>query len=123
MINNYKNEKVKLQVWDRLPRPETDAITVSILKSTPEISKDPAYLRGPRTQNLLRWDVTVEPNATGEKAMTIQYDFKMELDRNMTISDLQSAGVFGTAGLAQLETALAPPPPPNWPRSTRPWPS
>ena len=50
---------------------------------------------GHARQNLLRWDVTVEPNAIGEKALTIQYEFKMELDRNMTISDLQSAGAFG----------------------------
>ena len=48
LVSNYKNEKVKLQVWDRLPQAETDAVTVSILKSTPELSKDPAYLRGPR---------------------------------------------------------------------------
>jgi uncharacterized protein (TIGR02231 family) len=90
LINNFKNEKVKLQVFDRLPRPENDSITVSILSSKPEISKDRAYLRGPRTQNILRWDVMVEPNTAGDKALSIQYDFKMELDRNMTISDLQT---------------------------------
>ena len=95
LVSNYKNEKVKLQVWDRLPKADTDAVTINILKSSPELSKDPAYLKGPRTQNLLRWDVTVEPNATGEKALAIQYEFKLELDRNMTISDFQSAGVFG----------------------------
>jgi uncharacterized protein (TIGR02231 family) len=95
LVSNYKNEKVKLQVWDRLPKAETDAVTINILKTSPELSKDPAYLRGPRAQNLLRWDVTVEPNAIGEKALPIQYEFKLELDRNMTISDFQSAGVFG----------------------------
>ena len=118
----YKNEKVKLQVWDRLPRAETDAVTVSLVKSTPEISKDPAYLREQRTQNLLRWDVTVEPNATGEKALAIQYEFKMELDRQMTISDFQSAGAFGKPAATQLGR-WPPPPPPSRPGSTRPWPS
>lgn len=103
LVNNFKNEAVKMQVWDRLPRPETDAITVSVLKSAPELSEDPLYLRGPRTQNLLRWDVTAEPNANGEKALAIQYEFKMELDRNMTISDLQSAGAFGNPGAARVE--------------------
>jgi uncharacterized protein (TIGR02231 family) len=101
-VSNFKNEQVKIQVWDRLPRPENDAVTVSIIKTTPEISKDPAYLRGPRTQNLLRWDVAVEPNANGEKALNIQYEFKMELDRNMTISDLQSAGASSNATSTQL---------------------
>ena len=95
LISNFKNEKVKLQVWDRLPKADTDQVTINITKTLPELSKDPAYLSGPRKQNLLRWDVTVEPNSTGEKAMPIQYEFKMELDRQMTISEFQSAGVFG----------------------------
>jgi uncharacterized protein (TIGR02231 family) len=101
-VSSFKNEQVKLQVWDRLPRPETDAISLNIVKSTPELSTDPAYVRGPRTQNLLRWDVTVEPNANGEKAVAIQYEFKMELDRNMTISDLQSAATSTNPGAGQL---------------------
>ncbi len=95
MVSNYKNEKVKLQVWDRLPKADTDAVTIQVTKTTPELSKDPAYLRTQRPQNLLRWDVVVEPNAVGEKAMPIQYEFKLELDRQMTITEFQSAGVFG----------------------------
>ena len=58
-----------------------------------------------------------EPNATGEKALSIQYDFKIEMALDMTISDLRSE--FGK-GLAQLNRLR---PPPNWPRSTPPWPS
>jgi uncharacterized protein (TIGR02231 family) len=110
LVNNFKNEKIKLQVWDRLPKAENDAVTVNLLKSAPELSKDAAYLKGPRTQNLLRWDVTVEPNAAGEKAFPIQYEFKLELDRNMTISEFQSAGVFGQPKPAgQLALAAATP--------------
>jgi hypothetical protein len=98
LVSSFKNEEIKLQVWDRLPLAESDAVNISVVKTTPELSKDPAYLRGPRTQNLLRWDVTVKPNSTGEKAMPIEYEFKMELDRQMTISNFQSAGVFGQPG-------------------------
>ncbi len=107
VISNFKNEKVNLQVWDRLPQAETDAVNISLVKTTPELSKDAAYLRGPRTKNLLRWDVTVEPNAIGDKAMPIQYEFKMELDRQMTISNFQSAGVFGPQA-PQQQLVLAP---------------
>ena len=94
-VSNFKNEKVKLQVWDRLPQAETDAVNISLTKTTPELSKEPAYLKGPRTKNLLRWDLMLEPNAINEKAVQIQYEFKMELDRQMTITNFQSAGVFG----------------------------
>jgi len=45
----------------------------------------------------------------GEKALTIQYEFKLELDRNMTISDLQSAGVVDNPAVARLDIAPATP--------------
>jgi len=97
LISSYKPEPVKVQVWDRLPHAENDVVGVSLLKSLPDISKDALYLREQRVNNLLRWDVQVEPNMTGEKALAINYEFKLELDRQMTISSFQSAGVFAPA--------------------------
>jgi len=69
---------------------------VSLLKTSPELSKDPVYQREQRPNNLLRWDVTVEPNAHGEKALAITFEFKLELDRQFTIGGFQTAGVSGT---------------------------
>ncbi len=97
LLSSYKSEKVRLQLWDRLPVAENEAVNVSLLKTTPEISKDAVYVREQRPNNLLRWDVTVEPNTTGEKAMAINYGFKLELDRQMTISSFQSSGTVGTS--------------------------
>jgi uncharacterized protein (TIGR02231 family) len=92
LVSSYKAEKVRLQVWDRLPLAENEtAVNVSIVKAAPEISKEAIYLREHRPNNLLRWDVIVEPNTTGEKALAINYGFKLELDRQMTISSFQTA--------------------------------
>jgi len=121
LVSSYKSERIKLQVWDRLPHPETDAVSVSIQKTTPELSKDALYLREQRPNNLLRWDVSVDPGMNGEKAMSITYDFKLELDRQMTISSFQSVGVVATtptgnmyalppmsaADLAKIKAAMA----------------
>jgi uncharacterized protein (TIGR02231 family) len=85
LVSSYKPEKVKLQVWDRLPHAEGETVGVTLGKASPEVSKDPLYLREERVNNLLRWDVEVEPSMTGEKALALNYEFKMELDRNMTI--------------------------------------
>jgi hypothetical protein len=38
----------------------------------------------------LRWDLEVEPSRSGEKAMTVTYEFSMELDRQMAITGFQS---------------------------------
>jgi hypothetical protein len=90
LISSYKTEKVKLQVWDRLPHAEKEAMGVSLLKVTPELCKDALYLREERTNNLLRWDLEIDPEMRGEKAKKIQYDFQLELDRQATLGSFQT---------------------------------
>jgi hypothetical protein len=81
---------VTLQVWDRLPKGENESVGVNLVKTAPELCKDGIYLRESRPNNLLRWDVEVAPNCNGEKALPINYEFRMELDRQMAISGFQS---------------------------------
>ncbi len=85
LVNSYKPERVNLQVWDRLPTAENEEMGVSLVKATPEVSKDALYVREERPHNLLRWDLEVDPAMNGEKAMTVQYEFKLELDKQKTI--------------------------------------
>ena len=45
LVSNFKAEKAKLQVWDRLPLAhETETTGVSLLKASPELSKDAASI-------------------------------------------------------------------------------
>lgn len=90
LVNSYKTDRAKLQIWDRLPLAENETMGVSLVKANPEVSKEPMYLREERPHNLLRWDVEVDPTMNGEKAQTIQYEFKLELDKQMTIGSFQS---------------------------------
>ena len=55
-----------------------------------KLSEDPLYVRDEKNKNLLRWDAKVEPKQNGEKALTIDYEFKMELDKNVTIGSFLS---------------------------------
>jgi hypothetical protein len=90
LVSSFKSEPVKLQVWDRLPHAEAESVNVNLVKATPEISKDAIYLRESRPNNLLRWDLEVTPGQSGEKALTVAYEFRMELDRQMAIAGFQS---------------------------------
>jgi hypothetical protein len=49
-----------------------------VLETAPKLSQDSAYLRVQRPDNLLRWDLTVKPGQTGEKAAALAYQFKLE---------------------------------------------
>ena len=46
--------------------------------------------REDRPHNLLRWDLELGPERNGEKAQAIQYEFKLELDRQMAIGTFES---------------------------------
>jgi hypothetical protein len=84
-VSSYKDEKVRVQVWDRLPRAENESLNVTLIKSSPEVCKDAVYEREERANNLLRWDVEVDPDMRGEKALKIGYEFKLELDKQASL--------------------------------------
>jgi hypothetical protein len=90
LVSSFKNEPVQLQVWDRLPKGETESVGVILSKCTPELSKDAIYQRESRPNNLLRWDIEVPANSNGEKAFAITYEFRLELDRQMAITGFLS---------------------------------
>lgn len=90
LVSSYLKEKARLQVWDRLPLAEGETVSVTLGKSSPELSRDALYLREDRPKNLLRWDLELEPGQYGEKALKVDYDFKMELDKKMTIGSFSS---------------------------------
>jgi hypothetical protein len=87
LVNSFKDEKINLQVWDRLPFAEREVAGIEMIKSTPEVSKDGLYQRESRPNNLLRWDLEVAPNTNGERATPIAYEFRLQLDRNMVIGN------------------------------------
>lgn len=90
LVSSYLKEKARLQVWDRLPLAEGETVSVTLGKSSPELSRDALYLREDRPKNLLRWDLELEPGQYGEKALKVDYEFKMELDKKMTIGSFSS---------------------------------
>jgi hypothetical protein len=90
-VNSFKKEKAQVQLWDRLPRAESDALGVSLVKSSLEVSKDPIYKRDQWNQGMLRWDVAVDPGMNGEKALVVTYEFTMELDKQLSVQSFAAA--------------------------------
>jgi hypothetical protein len=90
LVSSYKSEPVNVQVWDRLPHAETETAGITLVKAEPEISADPLYVREERPNNLLRWDLKVDPTMNGEKARGVKYEFKLEMDKQMIIGNVQT---------------------------------
>lgn len=90
-VTSYKDAPVKLQVWDRLPKAENEAVAVELTHANPELSTDADYLRTDRPKNLLRWDLNVPPTANNTQAPTITYQFRLQYDRNVSIGNFLPA--------------------------------
>jgi uncharacterized protein (TIGR02231 family) len=88
LLNSYKKEPVQVQVWDRLPHSDTEKVAVALLKARPELCKEGLYEREDRPNNLLRWDVKLAPTMNGEQALAINYEFRLEMGRQMAITNL-----------------------------------
>jgi uncharacterized protein (TIGR02231 family) len=90
-VTSYKTSPVQLQVWDRLPKAETEAVAVELTHAGPELSTDADYVRAERPKNLLRWDLNVPPTANNAQAQTINYEFRLQYDRNVAIGNFMPA--------------------------------
>ncbi len=87
VIENFMDKAVKVQVLDRLPEPMSPDIRLSLVSQTAEISQEPLYQRTLRPKGILRWEVEVPAEAAGAEAATIEYSYRMEFDRNLTLAE------------------------------------
>ncbi len=90
LVSSYKAKPVKVQLWERLPRSETETLNVTVLKTEPELCSEALYVREKKPHNILRWDLKVEPGMSGEKAVAVNFQFKVEMDKNMVIGGFLS---------------------------------
>ena len=87
LVSNYKSEAVKLELWDRMPHAEGEAITVTLGASGTGLSSDESYVRDQKPKGLLRWDLTLPTNSSGTKGTSVTYDYKLEYAKDAMIGN------------------------------------
>jgi Domain of unknown function (DUF4139)/N-terminal domain of unknown function (DUF4140) len=92
-LRNYRPGPVKVQLWDRLPKPEGEAVAVKLVKASLDLSNDLPYQRTARTDNLLRWDIDVPNGTVGEKTMYLNYEFRLEYARDLPQPQFLAGGL------------------------------
>lgn len=102
LVENFGNGPAKVQLYDRLPTTKETSKEISISTGTSAkgsadkelgakepldkaTSQDPLYLQKDKKKNILRWDLEVPPNSVDEKAYTVEYQFTLSYDKNLTI--------------------------------------
>jgi hypothetical protein len=87
VIENYSSEAMPVRVLDRLPHVDNGVdVKVSLGDVSDPLSAEGLYVRDERPMGLLRWDVTVPADASGEDARLIKYAYSMEYDRQYVVS-------------------------------------
>ena len=77
-----------MELWDRRPVSRSDEIDVSLLDVVPSLSTDARYIADDQPKGLLRWDLTVPANRTGDNAFTVTYDLKVERKADVEMTPL-----------------------------------
>jgi hypothetical protein len=92
-LRNYRSAPVNVQLWDRLPKPQGEAVAVNLVKTSSELSTDALYQRTARMDNMLRWDVAVPHGTVGDKTMYLTYEFRLEYARSLPQPRFVSGGL------------------------------
>lgn len=89
-VENFGAAPVAVRLMDRLPTTKDNDLKITLASgpTLPEVSKDESYQQKDRKAGMLRWDVEVPPQAIGPKAKGVDYQFKLEYDKQMTIAGM-----------------------------------
>ena len=90
VLENYKEKLVILRAFDRIPYTQPEIrMTLGEMKlgeTKPKLSEDLEYQRTLQPKGILRWDVEVPAKVSGANALALEYSYKLEYDRNMSIA-------------------------------------
>ncbi len=91
-VENFGTAPATVRLTDRIPTTRDNDVKITLASSSKEVSTDAAYQQSERKKGMLRWDLPVEAQAIGPKAAVIDFQMKLEFDRQMTITGMPTTG-------------------------------
>lgn len=87
LVDNYKNQPAQVRLLDRLPDPAGGGdIRVTVTETSQPLSDNAVYQRTLRKSGILRWGVNVPARSSGADAKSIEYEFRLEFDKNLHLT-------------------------------------
>ena len=85
-VSNGHDTPLDIQLWDRIPVSQNKEIEIGLKKQSQALSSDAHYLQTDFPLGLLRWDISIPANSTGESnfVLTWQVDVGRGKDVKMT---------------------------------------
>ncbi len=91
-LENFGTDAVPVRLFDRLPQAKRSDIKLSLVSTGEDLSEDATYRQAEHKKGILRWEVEVAGQAMGHQAKAVEYQFRLEYDKQMTIAGLALAG-------------------------------
>ncbi len=86
-IENYMDRPATVRLRDRVPYAGmTNDIRLTLGDMTDPMSTDALFVRLEQPRGILRWDIEVDANASGENARLVEYAYQLEYDRSVTLT-------------------------------------
>ena len=92
-LRNYRPSPVKVQLWDRLPKPQGEAVAVNLVKTSVELSTDLPTSAPPGWTTCCAGISSVPQGTIGDKTMYLNYEFRLEYARDLPQPRFVSGGL------------------------------
>jgi len=90
-VENFGTTAAVVRVMDRQPTSKDNDVKVTLVSSSKEVSDDALYQQRELKKGMLRWDLPVAAQSINGKAAVVDYQLKLEYDRQMTITGMPVA--------------------------------
>jgi uncharacterized protein (TIGR02231 family) len=87
-IDNGSGRAADLELWDRRPISRSEEIEVTVEDLSLPLSTNARFVKDDLPRGLMRWDLTVPAGSTGDQAMTVTYDLKIERKEGVRMTPL-----------------------------------
>jgi uncharacterized protein (TIGR02231 family) len=85
-IENYKDHPAQVRLRGRIPYAGMgNQVRVTLGDMTDKLSDDALYERLEKPKGILRWDLEVAADASGEDARLVEFEYQVEFDRNLSL--------------------------------------
>ena len=87
-ISNGNNKPITLRVFDRIPISRNEEIEITLDAVSTPLSTDAEYLKTERPQGILRWDLTIPANMTGEQSFSMTWQVTVARGKDIKTTPL-----------------------------------
>src|SRR5262249_31362534 len=87
-IENFGEGEAKVRLQDRLPKAKESEVKLTLTDPGQPLSAEPSEVQNQKKHGILRWDVAAPGHASGDKSWALEYKFRLEHDKQMTLAGM-----------------------------------